>query len=218
MTITVIPRNETVNGQTLQEYIIKFWQGLCPLPKDQNPAWDNNGSKDGPFNDNSIVDESLFMLCFSRHPQDVVTRNCTISANKGLFIPLVSVEVSQCEKPTATESQLHTIANKDQTSINPSSLHIELDNIPLGNLNSYRFNANQVDIFDVTFPTPEVEAIFPISSISCRAVAAGHYIWTRPLTPGQHTIHWEGNLHCGPPGECIDTDYMENITYNVTSI
>ena len=218
MTINVIPRNQTVNDQTLEQYIIRFWQGLCPISKNQSPAWDNDGSKDVPFNNIHINDEALFMLCFPRFPQAAVTRNCEIPSSKGLFIPVMSVEVSQCEKPGATENQLRVIANKDQASIAPSSLRLELDSVPLANLSSYRFNASQIDIFDVTFPTPEAEAIFPISSTSCRAAAAGHYIWTESLSPGEHTIHWEGNLHCSPPGECIDTDYMENITYNVTAI
>jgi hypothetical protein len=43
MTISVIPRNENVNGKTLPEFINEFWQDLCPLPKTTSPAWQNNG-------------------------------------------------------------------------------------------------------------------------------------------------------------------------------
>ena len=47
MTINVIQRNGNVNGKNLEHFIKKYWQALCPIPKNSNPAWDNNGGKDG---------------------------------------------------------------------------------------------------------------------------------------------------------------------------
>ena len=76
MTINVIQRNGNVNGKNLEHFIKKYWQALCPIPKNSNPAWDNNGGKDGPFNNN--VGENLFMLSFSRNPQQSVTRNIQV--------------------------------------------------------------------------------------------------------------------------------------------
>ena len=209
MTINVIPRNGMVNNKTLDVFIKKFWQALCPVPKDDNPAWQNNGNKDGPFNSN--INEDLYMLCFSRNPQTTVTRNIHVPNNKGLFIPVMSVVVSACE----TTGNLITIANKDQTSINPPSISIELDGMPVTH-NNYRFNAADLGTFEVSFPYQK-EAIFdiPNNSGSCNAVAAGIYVWTNPLSPGQHTVHFTGNLLCTPPN-CIDTNYSENITYNIT--
>ena len=216
MTIKVIPPEGSVKDQTLQEFIVKFWKYLCPLPKDQSPAWNNDGSKDESFNER--IGEDLFMLCFSREPQDTVTRTCNVPTNKGLFIPVMSVEVSQCEKPKATENELRKIADKDQASIHPKSLHLELDGVPL-DLARYRFDGQQGPKLDVTFPTDEENAIFPnITTNSCEAVAAGHYVWTEPLSLGQHTIRWKGNLECSPSEECIDENYLEDITYQVNVV
>jgi hypothetical protein len=209
MTIDVIPRNGTVNNKTLDIFIKKFWQTLCPVPKNNNPAWQNNGNKDGPFNNN--VNEDLYMLCFSRNPQTAVTRNIHVPSNKGLFIPVMSVVVSECE----IDGNLNTIANTDQNSIHPPSVSLELDGTSIQH-NNYRFNASALGTFNVSFPSKN-EAIFDITNDldSCNAVAAGIYVWTKPLSTGQHTVHFTGELHCKGPN-CIDTDYSENITYNIT--
>ena len=46
MAIDVIPKNETTNKKTLEEFIKIYWQALCPIPKNNNPAWQNNETKD----------------------------------------------------------------------------------------------------------------------------------------------------------------------------
>src|SRR5687767_9559866 len=112
MVITLRQRGATLNGQKLEDFIKIYWQTLCPIPKKDNPAWQNNGSKDKSFN--NLVKEDLYMLSFSRDPQTTVTRTIEVpSSNKGLFIPVMSVIVSECE----TSGGLIAIANKDQASI-----------------------------------------------------------------------------------------------------
>src|SRR5512145_2055060 len=108
MVIDVIPKGGNVNGKDLKHFIKKYWQALCLLPKSNNPAWENNGGKDGPFNNS--VGEDLYMLSFSRMPQTPITRNIEVPDNKGLFIPVMSVIVSACE----TSESLVDTAAKDQ--------------------------------------------------------------------------------------------------------
>jgi len=212
MVIEVIPPGGTVDGKDRNHFIKKYWQALCPLTKDKNPAWENSGTKDGPFNTN--IGESLFMLSFSREPQEPVTRTIEIpTGNKGLFIPIMSVVVSKCE----TDDPLQAVANKDQSSVLPPSLSLELDGDPLGTLDAYISNPAAIGTFSVEFPTPG-EAIFDIKDQGpCDAVAGGRYVWTKALSPGEHIVYFKGKLHCTPPN-CIDTEYMEDITYklNVT--
>ena len=112
MAIFLRQRNDTLNGKKLEDFIKIYWQALCPIPKYNNPAWENTGSKDDNFN--NLVKEDLYMLSFSRNPQTPVTRNIHVpSSNQGLFIPVMSVLVSACETP----GNLIAIANKDQSSI-----------------------------------------------------------------------------------------------------
>ena len=211
MAIKVIPKDGNVKGKTLPEYIVEFWQALCPIPKGNNPAWLNDGKKDKSFNDS--VGADLYMLSPSMNPQATVTRKIEVPSGKGLFIPVVPVEVSECE----TDLPLIAAANKDQASIHPPSLSLKLDGSPI-DLDPYKFKANDIDEFEVNFPAPN-DAIFKIKEDftgPCNARAAGRYVWTEPLSPGEHTVQYSGELHCAPPGECIETNYKENITYNIT--
>jgi hypothetical protein len=211
MVIEVIPPGGTVDGKDRNHFIKKYWQALCPLPKDSNPAWENTGGKDAPFNAN--VGEALFMLSFSRKPQASVTRTIQIpTSNKGLFIPIMSVVVSACE----TDDPLQAVANKDQSSISPPSLSLELDGTPLGALDAYISNPAALGTFSVNFPPPD-QAIFTLKNQNqgpCDAVAGGRYVWTKALSPGEHTVNFKGKLRCTPPN-CIDEEYMEDITYKI---
>ena len=126
MVIDVIGKDETVNGKKLKDFIKEFWQDLCPLPKATSPAWQNNGSRDASFNSG----KDLFRLCFSRNPQETLTRNINVPSGKGLFIPIMSVVVSHCEKPNA---DIIPTAKNDQVSINPPSLSLILDGNSLPN-------------------------------------------------------------------------------------
>lgn len=214
MVITLISPGGNVNGKDLKYFIKKYWQAVCPIPKEDNPIWDNDGTKDESFN--ASINEDLFMLSPSMDPQTPVTRDIMVPSGKGLFIPVVPVEVSECE----TERPIVAIANQDQASIDRQSLIIELkqgsDVTPI-DLDDYIVRT--FDIGNVTFPA---EAVFNILKPldSCKAVAAGRYVWTKPLQAGQtYKVHYGGNLRCSPPKppqDCIEAKYSEDITYNIT--
>jgi hypothetical protein len=201
MAINVIEKEGKVNNKELKFFIKEFWEDLCPLPKTSSPAWENTGTKDASFN----TGKDLFRLCFSRKPQTTVTRNIHVPNGKGLFIPIMSVVVSACEKP---QPQIISIAKNDQVSINPSTLSLKLDGTTLPNVGSYKFNPEEIDALQVKFPAAS-DAIFTITSSGpCDAAIAGRYVWTEPLSPGAHTVSWQGDLHCVGPN-CIDVDYKE---------
>ncbi len=214
MVLKVLSPGATVDGKNLKQFITKYWQAVCPIPKAKNPIWENNGGKDESFNDS--IGEALFMLSPSMSPQEPQTRNITVPAGKGLFIPVVPVEVSECE----TERPVVATANQDQASIVLGSLVIEIkhgNDVTPVDLNDYKFTP--FDIGNVTFPA---EAVFNIIKPldSCKAVAAGRYVWTEPLKSGQtYKVHYGGKVRCSPPKppqDCIEAKYSEDITYNIT--
>jgi hypothetical protein len=213
MAIDLLPPAGNVGGKNLKYFIKKFWQEVCPIPKAENPIWDNNGTKDESFNNK--IKEDLFMLSPSMSPQEPITRNIKIPENKGLLIPIVPVEVSECE----TKLPLVATANKDQASIITSSLSLDLDGTVYhhNDLKDYEFRPQDIDEFTVNFPVKD-ESIFPIikAQDSCNAVAAGRYVWTAPLEPGKnYTVHYKGELNCGG-SDCLEKKYSEDITYNIT--
>ena len=220
MVINVIPRGNMVDGKKLEEFVRIYWEALCPVPRNDNPDWDNDGSKDGPFN--NTVNESLYMLSFSRFPLTgtgvpaaAVTRDIEIPADKGLFIPVMSVIVSACE----VSGNLISIANQDQSSILPQSppkLSLELDGTPLTTLGSYICTPGAIGQFQVNFPTSDAIFNIPNNSGPCNAVAGGRYVWTEPLSSNEkHKVQFKGYLKCNG-SSCIDPEYIEDITYNIT--
>src|SRR5918993_3381886 len=145
MVITLLPPANMLNGKTLEDFVKTYWQDLCPIPKSNNPAWQNDGSKDRSFNNS--INEDLYMLSFSRDPQTQVYRRIDdFPRNKGIFIPLMSVIVSKCE----TTQNLTNVASLDQSSIDTPTLELELDLnlLKLGDINRYRINAGQIKEFD----------------------------------------------------------------------
>lgn len=217
MVLNVLQPGATVNGKNLKHFITKYWQAVCPIPKTNNPIWENNGNKDESFNNS--IGEDLFMLSPSMSPQGQITRNIKVPAGKRLFIPVVPIEVSKCE---TNRPSLDAVARKDQTSIVQNSLVIELKHgsvtTPPFNLDDYNFR-DPFSIGSVTFPSPQTEAVFKIINPlpSCEAVAAGRYVWTEPLQAGNtYTVHYSGKVRCTPPQDCLEENYNEDITYNIT--
>lgn len=210
MAITLRQRNDILDGKKLEDFIKIYWKTLCPIPKNNNPAWHNTGGKDAHFN--NLVPGDLYMLSFSRDPQTPVTRNIEVPKNnKGLFIPVMSVLVSECE----TTGNITTIANKDQASILSSpGVQLELDGTQAQH-GGYIFAPASIGTFPVNFPA-QPDAIFNIpNSSSCNAVAAGRYVWTNPLSSGNHKVYFKGKIICNG-SDCIDPEYNEDITYNIT--
>jgi hypothetical protein len=210
MVIDVISPGETVNGKTLKDFIKDYWQALCQRPKNQNPVWQNDGNKDWSFN--TSVNADLYMLSPSIDPQTTIKRHIRVQSNKGLFIPIMSIVVLAFQTFT---NNLFSIANKLQSENISQRLHFELDGIRINNLNSYKFNPNNIDKFQVNFPSP-TEAIFNINrSGTYDAVAAGNYVWTKPLSLGEHKVHFKGELRYTLAND-VDPKYIVDMEYDIT--
>ena len=110
MVINIQPKTSSPKGQSYPNWIRTFWQKLCPIPKSQSPAVNNNGSKDANLNPPNSG--SLYFLSFSRDPQSSQVRNITVPAGTELFLPVMSVIVSECERAGATDNQLVQLSNK----------------------------------------------------------------------------------------------------------
>src|SRR5688572_26706111 len=118
MTISLLPRN-MIN----EDHVIAFWKKICLMPRDQNPAIDNDGQRDEKANGPR---DPFFYLCFRRTGPSV--RHCKVLPDKGLFIPIVSVIASRPET-TDPSVDLHDLARKDQ--FYTSDVSVELDGVPV---------------------------------------------------------------------------------------
>jgi len=202
MAIEIFKPNENPFGLSYEDHIKNFWKFTCNLSKDKNPAINNNGQKDEIANQNS--NSPVFYLNFSRDGDSLVERRCKVPREKGIFVPVMTVEVSEKEMQNSSADYLKKIAKKDQDSV--KNLSVKLDGNEVNDIHSYR---TPTDVFQLEFPS---DPIFDVSPGTCQSVADGFYLITKPLSPGTHRIDFKGNLQTDEK-ESIEPNYSVNVKY-----
>lgn len=189
------PFDEARRKVLLREYA----EAVCSLPLDDNPVNDSNGSKAGRINPGN---PNVFKLAHSR--SGPANRDIQVKVGNVLFIPVMSVIVTQPEVPNATS--LQQCADKDQSSI--TSVGLEVKGSAVQNLDDYRVTTNE---FNVNHPQNNINQV---PSGNHRAVAEGIVVMVKCDQPETFSIKWNGNLICND-AECVEQKYDENITYTV---
>ena len=202
MTIEIFKPNESPFGLSYEDHIKNYWKFTCKIPKDKNPAIDNNGQKDEIANQNSNA--PVFYLNSSDKKDTLVERTCQVPAGKGIFIPF-GVEVSEKEVQNPSVDNLKRLAKKDQDSVN--DLSVKLDGIEVNNIHNFRTPTNE---FHLEFPQ---NGLFNCPSGTFKAVADGFYLITKPLSPGPHTVDIKGSL--SHDEKIIDSEFSVNIKYKL---
>lgn len=208
-------------GLSYQDYVIAWWKWLISIPKDRNPDPDNTGERSAEGQDPKFP---VFFLS-SGNPDNKIQRKCEIPSNKGIFIPIMPVEVSdkEVDEIKNMKSKLSIIdymkrkAKKDQDGVTELYLKIDEDEYQLETLRKFRIN--QTYVFDVIFPSNNIYDREPGPS---KAVADGHYIIINPLSKGEHRIKWISEATCknnekdiNDP-QCIDDNFKQDIEYIIT--
>jgi hypothetical protein len=204
MSIEIFRPNENPFGLSYEDHIKNFWVFTCKLPKNKNPAIDNNGQKDEIANQNS--NSPVFYLNSSDKGDQLVERTCRVPTGKGIFIPAISVEVSDKEVPNSSVDDLKRIAKKDQDNVN--NLSVKLDGIEVNDIRSFRTPTNG---FQLEFPQ---NAIFPVSEGTSQAVADGFYLITKPPSTGTHTIEVKGSVSHDDEN-IVDPQFSLNVKYTL---
>jgi hypothetical protein len=163
-------------GLTYAEHEKNFWKWALSMSAAENPVNDPTGEKcaNGQSNTNS----SVFYLAFNNGGKS--ERSCKVPAGKGLLIPVMQVEISDKEAPGSTVEGLHSIAKKDQDSVNSLYLKVGDKEYNYQDLLKYR---THTDAFDVTFPDKGIFGV--IEGGPSKVVADGFYILTEPLKKGE---------------------------------
>jgi hypothetical protein len=206
MSIEIFKPNENPFGISYEDHVKKFWKFTCSFPKNKNPARRaNNGQIDEIANQNSDSPVFYLNICCDGE-ESLVERTCNVPRGKGIFIPVMSVEVSEKEVQDPSIDKLKKLAKEDQNSV--KGLSVKLDGIEVNDIHSYRTPTN---VFELDFPQ---DALFDVSAGTCQTVADGFYIITRPPPPGTHIIEYKGNLENNKE-ENIDNKYSVNIKYTL---
>jgi hypothetical protein len=203
--VNIFPPGSNPYGLPYDKHIENFWKWTLGIPAKDNPINDPTGEKcaTGQLNTNS----SVFYLAFNNG--GVSERTCKVPVGKGLFIPVMQVELSDKDTPGATVEELKLSAKTDQDSVNSLYLKIGDKEYNFEDLRKYR---TDTDGFDVDYADNGIFGI--VEGGPTKAVADGYYIMTDPLQKGNYTIHYKSSLSCLEPG-CAEPNFAQDIKYNI---
>jgi hypothetical protein len=203
--VNISPPGSKPYGLPYDKHIENFWKWTLGIPAKDNPINDPTGEKcaTGQLNTNS----SVFYLAFNNG--GISERTCKVPAGKGLFIPVMQVELSDKDTPGATVEELKLSAKTDQDSVNSLYLKIGDKEYNFEDLRKYR---TDTDGFDVDYADNGIFGI--VEGGPTKAVADGYYIMTDPLPKGNHTVHYKSSLSCLDPG-CAEPNFAQDIKYNI---
>jgi hypothetical protein len=203
--VNIFPPGSKPYGLPYDKHIENFWKWTLGIPAKDNPINDPTGEKcaTGQLNTNS----SVFYLAFNNG--GISERTCKVPAGKGLFIPVMQVELSDKDTPGATVEELKLSAKTDQDSVNSLYLKIGDKEYNFEDLRKYR---TDTDGFDVDYADNGIFGI--VEGGPTKAVADGYYIMTDPLPTGNHTVHYKSSLSCLDPG-CAEPNFAQDIKYNI---
>ena len=198
------PPDSKPYGLSYEKHVENFWDWLISQPSDENPSNDPTGQNcaNGQENTNS----SVFYLVGGGGGK--FDKTCKVPAGKAIFIPVMSVEVSDKEVPNASVDELHKLAKKDQDSVTSLSLKIGDKEYSFEDLKKYRIHTGD---FEVVFPE---NAIFGATAGPSKAAADGYYVITEKLPRGNYTINYKGSLIC-PGTECLAPNFAEDVKFTL---
>jgi hypothetical protein len=199
----VLPPASSPYGHSYSEWSALWWQWAYSLPVTNHPLFDETGAFVGTGQSGPV-----WYLGGVFNVSGTATRNVTIPAGTALFFPIINVEwdnICPPSDPPLSLAELQAFAR--QAMDGATNLACELDGVSIQNLSSYRFTS----VFPVTFPTDNIFDAFgcPTPPGTYGPLANdGFYLMLRPLSSGQHTLHFHGFLPAF--GFALD------ITYNLT--
>jgi len=203
--INIFPPGSKPYGLAYPKHIENYWKWTLGIPAKENPINDPTGERcaTGQSNTNS----SVFYLTFNNG--GVSERVCKVPAGKGLFIPVMQVEISDKDIPGAKPDDLKLETKKDQDSVNSLYLQIGNKEYNYDDLLKYR---TATDIFEVDYADNGIFGI--VEGGPTKASADGFYIITEPLQRGNYTVHYKSSLSCLDPG-CAEPNFAQDIKYTI---
>ena len=141
---------------------------------------------------------------------DHVERTCTVSAGKALFFPIINAEcstVEPCPFHGDDGQELRTCVGGVTEGVGIKSVKVTIDRKNLHDLKSFRV---QSPLF--VFVMPGTNNFLGLPGVtSGSSMSDGYWIMLKPLSPGNHKLHFEAKVTSGP-----GAGFSQDVTYNLT--
>ena len=199
-----ITPSQAVFGMTYGDWSAAWWQYVLSIPNSTNPILDTTGANCGVGQSSGPV---FFLVGAGTDP---VTRTCTVSSKKAFFFPIINSECSTVEDPPYhgdNAQELRTCAGGFTDGVDINSLKVIIDGKKLHDLESFRV---QSPLFE--FVTPSSDNLLGLDGVtSGSSTSDGYWIMLKPLSPGNHKLHFEAKVTSGP-----GAGFSQNVTYKLT--
>ena len=158
----------------------KWWQYLLSVPPNTNPILDDN-----PCNAKQKGPCFYLVGTFGGFKE----RNCTIPQGKSIFFPVVNVFATY-DKNDPTSDTIAKVKKLVTENIDQASdLHASVDGVNI-NLDNARAQSQPFPLKvpkDNILDGPEIAGTY-------LAIADGYWVGLKPLSVGEHTIHFAGKV------------------------
>ncbi len=175
----VYSRESKPFGRSWEDWSAIWWQWCSNEPEKSNPVID----KTGEFCNKNQNDPDVWFLAGTFGGK--AERTCTIPARKAILFPIINDLISYAEyNRLKTESELRSYAKSD---LDEATVYkATVDGVELQNLQNYRVQSH---LFSFII-SPDDPAGVPAGPTV--GVSDGYWVFLKPLSIGQHTIHFTG--------------------------
>ena len=213
----VVDPTSVAYGRTYSDWSAAWWQWALSIPVASHPLFDNGDCSVGQSGPVWFLGGKFCIA--GQTCTGTATRSCSVPSGKALYFPVLNAEDSAPEEPTwgcgnglpplvaGTIAEMRQCVESWMAGI--SNLEVDVDGKRVHNLYP-NFLVTSV-AYEVTWPEDNVftaggEGPFPAGTYS-PVVDQGVYVLLQPLSPGNHTLHFQGTW---------PWNASENITYNLT--
>lgn len=208
----VFPPKSHPFGKSYGEWGAAWWKWAGDFPLSANPITEGSGPVDYGDADDQPLGQVWFLAgTFGDGP---VVRELTVPKGKALFAPIVNfvfwapedcgwlgIDEDDCDAAHLTEAiQDWTAANYDMT--------VTIDGDDLNNVGNYTGISAPFALDIVAGSMWNDFGYDP--GVRDPSVSGGHWLFLKPLPPGEHTVHWTGK------NSNVADGWEQDVTYELT--
>jgi hypothetical protein len=162
----VFPINSKPFGLSYSDWSIRWWQWICSIPKNQNPAFDFTGE----FAYNNQRTSDVTFLCQTIEGKEKIPNRISgLSSSSFFFMPVINW-ISVFGIDGFSDKELEQIAKEKMNVID--KLEIQINEIYLGSI--LKENRVLSSFFDVYLPE---DNIFDVEKGKRRCISDGYWIF-----------------------------------------
>lgn len=176
------PINSNPRGQSYNEWSAEWWQWVLETPFADNPLVTGECSvRDG--------DVAFLIGALGGGETD---GQCTVSTGTAIFFPIANSFYGAFPDDPPEQRTEEFVRDQNACAEQVSSMSVTIDGKSVSNPEGY---FQQSVLFDVVMPADNIFGL-PEGFVIEPSADAGHYLFLRPLPPGDHTIEWTASTGC----------------------